>query len=88
MEKAKYNNHLFCINAFRQATRMKDQLLRKVKGMELSQKEVEEQKEALRVEITSLEREIESYQRITESDKKQFEDLQVCFLGCLFMFLF
>ena len=56
---------------------MKDQLLRKVKGMELSQKEVEEQKEALRVEITSLEREIESFQRFSESDKKQFEDLQV-----------
>lgn len=58
---------------------MKDQLIRKIKGMELSQKEVEEQKEALRVEIASLEREIESYQRVSESDKKQFEDLQVIY---------
>lgn len=58
---------------------MKDQLLRKIKGMELTQKEVEEQKEALRVEIASLEREIESFQRVSEADKKQFEDLQVTF---------
>jgi chromosome segregation ATPase len=54
---------------------MKEQLLKKVKQLELQQKEVEQSKEGLKTQINALEREIESYKRMTEVEKKNFEDL-------------
>lgn len=54
---------------------MKEQLLKKVKQLELQQKEVEQSKEGLKAQISALEREIESFKRMTEVEKKNFEDL-------------
>lgn len=55
--------------------KIKDNLARKVKGLELQQKDVEGSKEALKVEILSLEKEVEGYKKLSEIDKKRYDDL-------------
>jgi hypothetical protein len=54
---------------------MKEKLLKKVKQLKEEQNDIEQSKEALKTEIQSLEREIDSYKLKAEIDRKNFEDL-------------
>jgi predicted nucleic acid-binding Zn-ribbon protein len=54
---------------------MIDQLQKRVEKYEQQLKDVEVGKEELKNQISGLEREIESYKRLVDVDKKNFEDL-------------
>jgi hypothetical protein len=56
-------------------SRMKEQMMKKVKDVEQKRIEVEGQRDILRAEISKLEREIESQRRQVELDKKNIEDM-------------
>jgi hypothetical protein len=55
--------------------KMKDQLEKKIKQMKLQQQEIESSKEVLRMQISTLEREIDSYKKQAENDRKAYDDL-------------
>mmetsp|Transcript_9189 Transcript_9189/g.18313 ORF Transcript_9189/g.18313 Transcript_9189/m.18313 type:complete len:872 (-) Transcript_9189:80-2695(-) len=56
-------------------TRMKEQMMKKVKDVEQKKNEVEQHRDVLRQEISKLEREIEGQRRQIELDKKNIEDM-------------
>ena len=56
-------------------TKLKDQLLKKVKDVEQKRIETEGQRDLLKTEIARLEREIEAQRRQVEMDKKNIEDM-------------
>ncbi|KAJ1479606.1 hypothetical protein T484DRAFT_2022988, partial [Baffinella frigidus] len=56
-------------------TRMKEQMIKKVKDIDSKRIEVEHERDRLRGDIAKLEREIESQKRQVEMDKKNIEDM-------------
>ena len=56
-------------------TRLKDQLMKKIKDVDQKRIETEQQRDVLKADIARLEREMEAQRRQIELDKKNIEDM-------------